>query len=295
MFISSNTIITTENGNVLADSNYEKTFTVNGFISPEKIVENKKTSFIKTELFPTLSIGDNTEILSGRLESANNKLFIKNNFYTRQSLKEGDFLFVPKITYNVESLFNRTTLWLYAKYITSGYYCLEKQTNKPTIIIKLNRFSKKEAVKLKKYENITYDLNNKMIVIQNEEIIKEFTINKQSLNLKVYGCDENLAKFFLHAMLIENNNKIICKYKTLAYDIFMYAYSKCNVIYKITEYKNDNKKEFCISEANNDEFLIVQKQLYVKITKILEGKELRGISIKNPENNLFCIGFLIIK
>lgn len=295
MFISSNTIITTENGNVLADSSYEKTFTVNGFILPEKIIENKKCSFIKTELFPTLSIGDDTEILSGRLESTNNKLFIKNNFYTRQLLKEGDFLFVPKITYNVESSFNRTTLWLYAKYIVSGYYCLEKQTNKPTIIIKLNRFSKKEAVKLKKYENVTYDLNNKMIVIQNEEIIKDFTENKYSLNLKVYGCDENLAKFFLHSMLIENNNKIICKYKTLAYDIFMYAYSKCNSIYKITEYKNEDKKEFCISEANNDEYFIVQKQLYVKITKILEGRELRGISIKNTENNMFCIGFLIIK
>ena len=295
MFIANNTIITTENGNILANSDYEKIFTVNGFISPEKILTNQKTTFIKTELFPSIAIGDNTEILSGRLTSVNEKLFIQNNFYNRQNIKEGDFFFVPKITYNVDETFSRTILWLYAKYLVSGYYCLEKQTNKPTIIINLARFSKKEAVKLKKYNNVTYDLNKKIIVIQNEEIIEDFTQYKQSLNLKVYGCDENLANFFLHSMMIECDNKIVCKNKSLAYDIFMYAYSKCNKIYKITETKENEKKQFIISLADTNEYMIVQKQLYVRITKILDGKETRGISIKNTENSLFCIGFLIIK
>lgn len=296
MFISNNTILTTENGTVLADTNFEQMYSVNGFIDISKNVETQPTTFIKSELFPSISIGADTEILTGRIESQNKKLFIKNNFYNTSTIKEGDYIFIPKLNYKVSDTLSRTMVWLYAKYLVSGYYCLEKQTNKPTIIIKLKRFSKKEAYKLKSLDGVSYDLNNKVIVIQNENIIEELGIQKKNLNWKMYSCEDSLCKFFVHSINIETDGKMTFKYKTMAYDMFMFLYSKCNSIYKISETKDeDNKKYFILNKANNDEFLLAQNQLYTRITKITQGKNVKGISINNNEKNMFCIAFSIIK
>ena len=295
LFIPNNTVITTERGSLLAENDFNKFFTINGFEYAPKKESNAKSLFVKSELFPTIGIGEDTNILVGRLESSNDRIYIKNNFYSEKELKEGDYLYIPKINYDMTESFNRTMLWLYAKYIVGGYYCLEKQTNIPTIIINLNRFSKKEAVKLKKYDNVFYDLEKKMIIIQNEEIIQEFKDYKSTLNLKVYGVNENLSNFFIHSMLIENSGEIVCRYKSMAYDIFMFAYSKCNEVYKITELKRKTKKIYSIKKANNDEYIKIKDQLYSRITKILEGREVKGISVENDEKNIFCISFLIMK
>lgn len=296
MFISNNTILTTENGTVLADTIFDKMYSVNGFVDINKQVDTQPTTFIKTELFPTITIGLNTELLIGKIEAKNKKLFIKNNFYNTDKIKEGDYIFIPKLNYKVSESLSRTLIWLYAKYLVSGYYCLEKQTNKPTIIINLKRFSKKEAYKLKSLNNVSYDLNNKIIVIQNEEIIEEFGRQKKNLNWKLYSCEEGLCNFFIHSINVETDGKMTFKHKTMAYDMFMFLYSKCNLIYKISETKDDNdKKHFILNKANDNEFLLAQNQLYTKITKITHGKNVKGIVIDNAQNDMFCITFSIMK
>lgn len=295
MFLSNNTIITTEKGTVLANTEFNKLFSLNGFKEIEKESKNQTSIFIKTSLFPTTTIGGETEILAGRLESAEKTIFLRNSFYDKDSLKEGDYFYIPKINYKIKDSLNRTIVWLYAKYLASGYYCLEKQTNKPTIIINLKRFSKKEASRLKRYSDISYDLNKKIIIIQNEYIIEELGISKKSINYKLYGCEPGLCEFFLHSMLIELNNKLMFQYKTLAYDIFMFAYSKCGKIYKISENKSENNKNYILSLAETTSYMIFKNELYVKVDKILEGKNVKGIDIKNPEKNVFCITFLIIR
>ena len=73
MFIASNTIITTENGNVLASSNYDKTFTINGFISPEKELTSKgATVYLTRETDKDLSLTKNNRKRSGSSSRENN-------------------------------------------------------------------------------------------------------------------------------------------------------------------------------------------------------------------------------
>ena len=43
------------------------------------------------------------------------------------------------------------------------------------------------------------------------------------------------------------------------------------------------------------EYLMLKNQLYVRITKIIDGKTVKGINIKNQENKMFCITFFIMK
>ena len=94
----------------------------------------------------------------------------------QESGEENEEEGIPLITLKYISIcqccknsFNRTLIWLYAKYLASGYFCTEAQTNEPMIIIKPKRFSKKESVKLKAIDGISFNLDKKIIFIKNKK------------------------------------------------------------------------------------------------------------------------------
>lgn len=294
MFISNNTVIVTENGTRLANSDFEKIYSIDGFSDITKNNENQESIFIKTELFPTITSGNDSRILAGRLMSTNNNLFIKNDFYKASEIREGDYIFISPINYETDSSFNRTLIWLYAKYLVSGYYCTETQTNEPMIIIKPKRFSTKESLKLRSIDGVSYNLDKNIIIIKNKNIIKDFGTKKTNLAWKIYGCSSNLIQFFFHTIEIEYKN-VQFESKTLAFDMFMIAYIKLNKILKITEVNSEKTKLFILNEANKEEYLLVNETLYARVTKILKGKKVKGISIENPENKPFCTTFLLMK
>lgn len=294
MFISNNTVIVTENGTKLASSDFSKIYSIDGFSDITKNNENQESIFIKTELFPTITSGNDSKILAGRLMSTNNNLFIKNDFYKAADIREGDYIFISPINYETDISFNRTLVWLYAKYLVSGYYCTESQTNEPMIIIKPKRFSKKESLKLRNIEGVSYNLDKNIIVIKNKNIIKDFGTKKTNLSWKIYGCSPNLIQFFLHTIEIEHKN-IQFESKTIVFDIFMISYIKLNKVLKITEVNSDKGKVFILNDANPEEYLLVNDTLYARVTKILKGKKVKGISIENPENKPFCTTFLLMK
>lgn len=294
MFVSNNTIVTTEQGLLLADSEFEKIYSFDGFQDVNKESCVKPSVFIKTEIFPTLTIAGDSKLLLGKIYSNGEKIFISNEFKGMNEIQESNYLVVPKIRYKVSDTMNRTMVWLYAKYLVGGYYCLEKQTNKPTIIIKLNKFSKKEATKLHKYDGVTYDLSSKMIFIQNENIISELGESKKNLNPKLYGLNVSMVNYFIHSMLIETDSKLEFQYKTMAYDVFMFAYSMGDKLFKIEEQKN-NKKIFILIPIEKTDYLSIKDSLYVRINKVLKGKDVKGFNIENPDNKAFISGFFVIK
>lgn len=296
MFIANNTVCMTENGIVLANTDFNKMYIMNNFIDINKTPDTQPASFVKSNLFPTLTVGRDTKVLSGRIERQNNKLSLKTKYIPASSLQNGDYIYIPKMHYDIGCDFTKTMAWLYAKYIVSGYYCLEQQTNIPTIIINPKRFSKKEAAKLKMYPKVSYDLKNKCIFIQNEQIIKQLGTVKKRLNLKLYGLNDNIVKYFIHSILIESPNEDLkFQYKTMAYDVFCFLHSRGNIIYKISEVKVNGKKIYHLSAASENDYILLNDHLYAKINKVIEGKSIKGVNIENQEDCVFYISLAILK
>ena len=81
MFVANNTIVSTENGLQLAESIFDEIYSLNSFIKISKNETKKDSIFIKTELFPSFSIGKDTSILTGRLLQRDNQVLINNDFF----------------------------------------------------------------------------------------------------------------------------------------------------------------------------------------------------------------------
>ena len=293
MFVANNTIVSTENGLQLAESIFDEIYSLNSFIKISKNETKKDSIFIKTELFPSFSIGKDTSILTGRLLQRDNQVVINNDFCNASNIREGNYLYIPKISYDCKNSFNRTLIWLYAKYLASGYFCTEAQTNEPTIIIKPKRFSKKESVKLKAIDGISFNLDKKIIFIKNKKIIEEFNKNKDNLSWNIYGSKNNLIEYFLYTLKVEG--QISVEKKTLAYDIFMLFYSRLNKIFKIVEVKENTNKSFLLMEANESEYFFANDKLYTRVVKVLDGKIIKGIEIENIEKNILYASFFLLK
>lgn len=298
MFVSNNTMVITEEGSLNAGNiKNDKIYTTDGYENFEIIQKHEKTNFIKTDLFPTITIGEQTELLIGRIYSKNNSAFIKNQFIQTKEIKTGDYIIVPKTRYKLNGSLNRTICWLYAKYIISGYYCTEKQTDKDMIVINVKKMSKKEALRLRRYADIKYDMEKMLIIIKNQDIIELFGKDKKHLIKELYNVEPHIIDYFLHTMKIENETEFIAiDNKTLAYDLFMFFYSTINKIMTITEQKDESKQKlFYLKESMPQDYILFNELLYVKINNILIGKEVSGIEINNIKNKRIHGVFVLIK
>ena len=295
MFLPNNFMIMTDKGSLnVGNISNNKIYTTDGFEDFNMSKKHEKTYFLKTDLFPTIAIGKNTELLTGKIYVKNDTVFIKNQFFKINEIRAGDYLVVPKTYYQSPNKINRTLCWLYAKYITSGYYCTERQTDRDMIVINLNKMSKKEALRLRRYSEVMYDLKKMQIIIKNKDIIDLFGKDKKHLIRELYNSEPHIIKYFLHTMQIENEF-IKIEHKSIAYDLFIFLYSKLNKIMSITEEKTNRQKVFYLKDANPNDYILFKDLLYVKINNILEGKEASGLNISNPNDKKIHGVLMLIK
>lgn len=297
MFLPNNSLlVTTEGIKSVQNLNNEKIFTFSDNLTELNKKESKeKITYIDSAIFPTFAIGNDLHLLIGKIYKNQEILNMKNNYFLLKDVKKGDYLIVPKLNYQTSRTITKTECWLYAKFLTSGIFSKDKD-GIDIIIIKPKKFSKSEALSLNNIEDLTYNLNKKIIYIKNKNIVERFKTNKKTLDKSLYNAPNNFCKYFMHSLLIENNEQQIeIQNKALTFELFTFFYSKLNIVFKVIEIKHDNSnaKTYILKKANNKEFLILNNHLYVEIKLIYDGKTVPGINFNNKKNHKIHGGFCL--
>lgn len=250
---------------------------------------------LKTTLLPTIKIPYSCMVKYPMVYEKDGKYYLRNCFIDVKKISESNYLYIPKIK-NLESKeqVSKIIAWLYAKYIVSGYI-----KNSSQIIIPVKRMSSREE---KQILNIPDTLTtkrkdgSKVIITENAEIVKLFSnfTRQKSIKNFIIKASQSIYSTFLRSLLVECDEykRVELESPTLAYQIFMLAYSKTDKILKILEErtgskkkKSKAKKKFYITYADEDDYDIIGKHLYTKVLQNRTGRNTIGIDIS--KNRIF--------
>ena len=134
----------------------------------------------------------------------------------------------------------------------------------------------------------------KQIIIDNEEIkllFKQDNNSKKNLNNFIINSDKHIFNYFLRSLLEEKDKDNFIKIDnlSLAHEIFLHSYSKCDKILKIIFLKKQNtyNKEYYITLADKDEYVLIGENLYNIVIQKRKNNNSLGFSLEDMDN-VYC-------
>lgn len=278
--------------NVMLNSNL-KYFKVGSIIN-----KNEHSVFnvfsIKTSLFPTIKLSESFSTICPNIYNRDGKNFLKNEYKKISEIEDNEHILVPKLKYEKVIYINKEYAWLYGKFIANGYF--KKSKYGVQIIIPVKRISKEEEKKILKIEKIKVlnchsDNFYKQIIIDNEEIkllFKQDNNSKKNLNNFIINSDKHIYNYFLRSLLEEKDKDNFIKIDSLslAHEIFIHSYSKCNKVLKIIFLKKQNNynKEYYITLADKDEYVLIGENLYNIVIQKRKNNNSLGFSLEDMDD-----------